>query len=456
MKGVSRILVANRGEIAVRIIRACQSMGIESVAVFSSADRDSLATRIADRAVCLGPPRATDSYLNMDLLITAALGTRSDAMHPGYGFLAEKPELTEACERQGIIFIGPSAENIRQMGNKLWARRMAGQCGVPTVPGSEGLRDLAEAARIAQEIGFPILLKAAAGGGGRGMKIIRDEQGLQESFDTLSAEVESSFGDGTLYMERHIPNARHVEVQVLGDHFGNVVHLGERDCSIQRRHQKLIEEAPSPMLAPGLRREIWEAATTMARDMGYRSAGTIEFILDLEWGRFHFLEMNTRIQVEHPVTEMVTGMDIVQEQIRIAGGQRLSFTQEDVQFRGHAIECRINAESPFRGFLPCAGRIETWIPPQGSGLRIDSHCFPGCTVPPYYDSLIAKVIATGADRLKAMERMGSGLDRFVITGVDTTIPFHKLVLKHPDFREGRVNTRWLEDVLLREMREHDE
>ncbi len=450
MKEISRVLVANRGEIAVRIIRACKALGIESVAAVSEADRQSLPARMADRAVCIGPARALDSYLNIPVLITAARGTKAEAIHPGYGFLAEQPELAEACRENQIIFIGPSPESLRQMGNKLWARKIVSDCGVQTIPGSEKVRDFQQAIRIAKQIGFPVFIKAAAGGGGRGMKIAHTPEDLTAAFDTLSAEVQAAFGDGTLYLERYIPNARHVEVQILGDHFGNVVHLSERDCSIQRRHQKMIEESPSPVLSDKLRDQIWTAALTVARSIHYENAGTIEFLLDQDRKQFYFLEMNTRIQVEHPVTEEITGVDLVREQIRIAGHQPLAFSQADLGFRGHAIECRINAESPQKGFLPNPGRIEKWVPPELAGIRLDSHCCAGYMIPPYYDSLLAKIIATGVDRVHAIERMVSALQEFLILGVDTNIPFYQRLLRHPDFVKSRINTRWLEEIFLPE------
>ena len=405
MKNISRVLIANRGGIAIRVIRACKALGIGSIAAVSEADRESLPAKMADRAICIGPPRAQDSYLNVNTLVTAALGSGADAIHPGYGFLAEQPELAESCDEHHVVFIGPTGSTIRQMGNKLQARKIVEDCGVPTIPVSKKARDIKEANMMAEKLGFPVLLKAAAGGGGRGMKIIKDHQDLETVFDTLTSEVQSAFGDGSLYIEHYIPNARHIEVQIIGDHFGNVVHLGERDCSIQRRYQKLIEKAPSPVVSAELREQICKAAVTIAKRINYVNAGTIEFILDQEKTQFYFLEMNTRIQVEHPVTEQITGKDLVQEQIRIAGLQPLSFDQEDVRLSGHAIECRINAESPHSGFLPSPGKIEQWNQPSGPGIRVDSHCYPGYLVPPYYDSLIAKLITSGADRSQAIERM---------------------------------------------------
>ncbi len=452
MKHISRVLIANRGEIAARIINACKGLGIESVAAVSEADRESLPAKSADRSLCIGPSRSLDSYLSIDALITACLGTGSDAIHPGYGFLSEQPDLVDACEKYGIRFIGPTSDNIRQMGNKLWARKMVEDCGVPTIPGSEKVENVRDAIIIAEEIGFPVLLKAAAGGGGRGMSIVGSSEELESVFDTLSAEVRSAFGDGTLYIEHCIPKARHIEVQVLGDHFGNIIHLGERDCSVQRRYQKMIEEAPSPVVSDELRKEICKAAVTIAKHINYESAGTVEFILDQDKGRFYFLEMNTRIQVEHPVTEQITGVDLVQEQIRIADHQQLGFSQKDIKLKGHAIECRINAESPYIGFSPSPGRIKEWGPPQGPGIRLDTHCYSGYLIPPYYDSLIAKLITTGEDRVRTIECMQSALEKFTVSGVETNIPFHQLLLKHRDFIKGKIYTRWLEDKVLPDTR----
>lgn len=441
---IARVLVPNRGEIAVRIIKACRALGIESVAAVSQADKESLPARTADRAVCIGPPRSADSYLKIDSIIAAALGTGSDAVHPGYGFLAEEPKLAEACAKHGLTFIGPRPENIRQMGNKLLARAAVSEFGIPVVPGSKKVKDPAEASRMAQEIGFPVLCKAAAGGGGRGIKIVADPKQLQGAFETAAAEARAAFGDETLYLERYIPNARHIEVQVLGDRFGNVIHVGERDCSLQRRYQKVIEEAPAPRLSEALREEIRQAAATVARKLRYENAGTVEFIVDQDREAFYFLEVNTRIQVEHPVTEMITGIDLVQEQIRIADGQPLSLSQSEVRFNGHAIECRITAESPSHGFRPCPGPIVEWRPPEGPHVRVDSHCFSGYVVPPFYDSLLAKLITRGDDRSEAVERMRLALENFTVRGVDTVIPFLRFLLHHPDYTAGKVNTRWLE------------
>lgn len=448
MKKISRILVANRGEIAVRIIRACKSLGIETVLAASEADRDSLPAKMADRTVCIGPPRALDSYFKIDNLIASALGTKSDAIHPGYGFLAEQPELADACNRYGIIFIGPSSETISHMGNKLLAKKMVQDCHIPVIPGSEMVKDSKEAINLAEKIGFPVLLKASAGGGGRGMIIAKDPNDLRMTFDTVSAEAYAAFGDGTLFLEHYIPNARHIEVQVMGDHFGNFVHLGERDCSMQRRYQKIVEESPSPVVSDELRKRICEAALDISKRIGYSSAGTVEFIFDQDDEKFYFLEMNTRIQVEHPVTEQITGVDIVQEQIKIADQRPLSFSQKDIQMSGHAIECRINAEAPELGFRVCPGTIEEWILPQGEGIRVDSHCYSGYTIPLFYDSLLAKIITKGDNRFDAIRRMQYALEDFIVLGVDTTISFHRRLLAHPDFVKGKVNTRWVEDIFL--------
>jgi acetyl-CoA carboxylase biotin carboxylase subunit len=444
---INRLLVANRGEIAVRIIRACRALGIESVAVFSEADRESLPVRMADRAVCIGPARSADSYLKVEALITTALGTGSDALHPGYGFLAEKPELADACAQHGITFVGPRADSIRQMGNKLLARSTVKQFGVPLVPGSDNVRDPGVAADRAQEVGFPVLLKAAAGGGGKGIKIVRQAGELQTAFETAAAEARAAFGDPTLYLERYIPNARHIEVQVIGDKFGTVVHLGERDCSLQRRYQKVVVEAPASCVPVELRERIREAGVAVARGIKYENAGTVEFIYDQDREDFFFLEMNTRIQVEHPVTEMITGLDLVREQIRVAGGDRLSFSQDAVVFRGHAIECRITAEAPWQGFRPCPGTLSEWRPPEGPGVRVDTQCFPGYEVPPFYDSLLAKLITCDVDREHAIARMKSAISDFTVAGIETTLPFLAAVMENPEYARGLVNTRWLESRL---------
>ncbi|HSF59351.1 MAG TPA: acetyl-CoA carboxylase biotin carboxylase subunit [Candidatus Binatia bacterium] len=444
---VTRVLVANRGEIAVRIIRACQSLGIETVAAVSEADRESLAAKMAQRVVCIGPPRSSDSYLKPDVLIAAAQGSGCDALHPGYGFLSERAELAQACADNKITFIGPSADNITKMGDKLEARKVAAACGVPTVPGSDHAKNPRDAASQAEKIGYPVLLKASAGGGGRGIKLVWNPGEMPTTFSTAAAEARAAFGNDTLYMERYIGNARHVEVQVLGDRSGKVIHLGERDCSLQRRHQKIIEEAPAYAVAKELRDRICNAASVLARSIGYQSAGTVEFIFDNDTNEFFFLEMNTRIQVEHPVTEMITGVDLVAQQLRIARGEALPFKQSDVRFFGHAIECRINAESPQHGFRPCPGRIIGWRAPSGAGIRVDSHCYSGYFVPPFYDSLLGKLIAHGEDRAQALARTKQALASFQVEGIDTGIPFLQVVIDDPDYVNGKVNTRWLEKKL---------
>ncbi|MBI4591518.1 MAG: acetyl-CoA carboxylase biotin carboxylase subunit [Candidatus Rokubacteria bacterium] len=448
---VKRVLVANRGEIAVRVTRACRALGLETVSVYSEADRDALHTRLADRAVCIGPARAVESYLNVPAIVAAALGTQCDAVHPGYGFLAENAAFAEACAEHGLRFVGPPPDAIRLMGDKLRARTIAAKVGVPVVPGSDGpLCSPAEAATAAERIGFPVLLKAAAGGGGRGMRVVRSASELAAGLAGARAEAQAAFGDGTLYAERFLERVRHVEVQVLADRMGHCLHLGERDCSVQRRHQKLLEEAPSPAVTPGLRAAMGEAALALARHIGYESTGTVEFVLEAGSGRFYFIEMNTRIQVEHPVTEMLTGIDLVAEQLRIAAGERLGLSQADVRIEGHALECRINAEAPDAGFRPSPGTIREWAAPSGEGIRVDTHVFPGAAVPPFYDSLLAKLVVHGPDRVAAIDRMRRALGEFRVEGVETTLPFHSRVLGHPDFIDGRNQTRWVEEELMAE------
>jgi len=444
---VRRVLIANRGEIAVRIIRACQSLAIETVAAVSEADRESMAARLANRAVCIGPARSIDSYLKVENLIAAAQGTGCDALHPGYGFLSERASLAQACAENDITFVGPSAENIMQMGDKLEARKIARSAGVPLVPGSDHAKNPDQAAQLAEEIGYPLLLKASAGGGGRGIKLVSNRDEIENTFRTAAAEARAAFGNDTLYMEKYVGNARHIEVQILGDSQGNVIHLGERDCSLQRRHQKIIEEAPAYAVPPEVRAKICNAAAVLARSIGYRSAGTIEFIYDNASADFYFLEMNTRIQVEHPVTEMITGVDLVAQQLHIARGESLPFKQSDIRFAGHAIECRINAESPQHGFRPCPGHIADWQEPRGPGIRVDTHCFPGYFVPPYYDSLLAKLIVHADTRQAAENRTSQALDHFHVSGIDTLISFLKTVIDDPEYRAGAVNTRWLEKKL---------
>ena len=443
-----RILIANRGEIAVRVVRACERLGIESVVAVSVADRDSLAARIATRAVCIGPAPARESYLRPDVLVMAALGTGCEAIHPGYGFLSERSAFSRLCREKGVTFIGPSPEVIDAMGDKISAIGCAERAGVPRVPGSGRIANAADARSFARQHGYPVLVKASAGGGGRGMRVVRREEDVLRETDAAAAEALAAFGDSTLYVEKFIERARHIEIQVLGDSHGNVVHLGERDCSTQRRHQKLIEEAPSPALDAHLRSELAEAAVRLASSVNYVGAGTVEFVFDDDTQRWYFLEMNTRIQVEHPVTEMVSGRDLVAEQIRIAAGEAISFTQDEIHIGGHAIECRINAEDATRNFTPVPGRLQTWIAPEGPGVRVDTHCFPGYLVPPYYDSLLAKVIAHGADRSEAIARMSEALRRLEVVGVPTTAPFHRQVIAHDDFKAGRITTRWVEQEFL--------
>jgi acetyl-CoA carboxylase biotin carboxylase subunit len=439
-----KVLIANRGEIALRVIRACRELGLQTVAVYSEADRESLHVRFADDDVCIGPAPGRLSYLRIPSIIAAAEITGADAIHPGYGFLAENAEFADTCRASNITFIGPTGEQIRQMGDKATARRLAQEAGVPTVPGSPGtIEDPDEALAFAESLGFPVIIKATAGGGGKGMRIALDAEQFVQSFGLAQNEALAAFGDGSVYVEKYLQQPRHVEIQVMGDCFSRVVHLGERDCSVQRRHQKLIEESPSPALDGDLRERMGEAAVALSSNIGYIGAGTLEFLLDTD-GSFYFMEMNTRIQVEHPVTEMVTSFDLVKEQIRVAGGERISFQGDGRRLRGHAIECRINAEDPYRGFQPSPGQITAYHPPGGPGVRVDTHVYAGYTVPPYYDSLLAKVIVHGNDREEALTRMGQALDSFILEGITTTIPFLARVIRHPDFVAGKVDTRFLE------------
>jgi acetyl-CoA carboxylase biotin carboxylase subunit len=439
-----KILVANRGEIALRVIRACKEMGISTVAIHSEVDVDSLHVRFADEAVCIGPNPALDSYLNADQIISAAEITNAEALHPGYGFLAENAEFAEMCESCDIRWIGPSPEVISQMGNKSLARQMMAEAGLAVIPGSDGVvENEATALAKAEEIGYPVMIKAAAGGGGKGLRTARTPVELANNLLIASAEAESAFGDPSVYLEKCLPNARHIEVQVVGDGQGTVVHLGERECSVQRRHQKLIEESPCEFLSPRLKSRIHEAAVRGARAIGYTSAGTMEFLVQDE--QFYFMEMNTRIQVEHAVTEMVTGRDLIREMIAIAGGERLTFTQEDVSFNGHAIECRINAEDPMHNFQPCPGPINFVHLPGGMGVRVDSHVYQGCRISPYYDSMIAKIICHGLTRDEAIKRMLRALEECVVDGVESTITFHQSILREPRFVAGDFSTRYLED-----------
>ena len=441
-----KILIANRGEIALRVIRACREMGIRTVIAHSTADAASLPVRLADESVCIGPPEARSSYLNIPSIISAAAITDSEAIHPGYGLLSENAAFAEICRACGITFIGPSPEAIRLMGDKAQAREMAKHAGAPVVPGSEGpLAGLDEAQSLADSMGYPVIVKAAAGGGGRGMRIVREREGLARAYATCQAEAGAAFASSELYLEKFVEEARHVEVQVLGDKNGMRLHLGERDCSVQRRHQKLLEESPGPNLAPETRVGLYKAALAVAHSVNYVSAGTVEFLVDRQ-EQFYFIEMNTRIQVEHPDTEMVTGIDLVREQIRIASGEPLGYRQNAVRFTGHAIECRINAEDP-EHFVPSPGRVTTWIPPGGPGTRVDSHLMAGYTVPPHYDSLIAKIIVHANNRAEAIARMHRALSETVIEGVKTTIPYHLKLLADPAFVAGESTLARLEQSL---------
>jgi acetyl-CoA carboxylase biotin carboxylase subunit len=440
----NRILIANRGEIAVRIIRACREMGIETVAVYSTMDKDALHVQMADEAVCVGPPKGKDSYLNMENIISATILTGAQAIHPGFGFLSENSRFAEMCEQCNIVFIGPDANMIDLMGNKSKARETMIKAGVPVVPGSEGaVGDLEEALEIAEEIGYPVMIKASAGGGGKGMRLAYTKEEFVKAFNTAKSEAKASFGDDTMYIEKFVESPRHIEFQILGDSFGNVVHLGERDCSIQRRHQKVIEEAPSMAISPELREKMGRDAILAAKSIGYKSAGTIEFLLDKN-GDYYFIEMNTRIQVEHPVTEMVTGIDIIKEQIKIAGGLPLSFTQDDIKISGHAIECRINAENPNKGFMPSPGTVKSLHFPGGFGIRIESALYEGYKIPPTYDSMIAKLIAYGKDREDAIAKMKCALGEFIIEGMDTNIDFLFQILHIEDFEKGNIDTSFIE------------
>lgn len=442
-----KVFIANRAEIAVRIVRACEGLGIETVVAVSAADRDSMAARIADRAFCVGGASPADSYLNPRKMVAAALATGCDALHPGYGFLAESAELAQLCQDNGITFVGPKPDQIHTMGNKLAARALARRLEISILSGSETVATVDEAVTAGKAMGLPVMIKAAAGGGGRGMKIVSRLDELASAFQRAKSEAAAAFGDGTLYIERFIANARHVEVQILGDRYGNVVHLGERDCSLQRRHQKMVEEAPAPNLPKGLRDGVRSAAVRLAKGFGYENAGTVEFIVDQDQGTFYFLEMNTRIQVEHPVTELISGVDLIEEQFRVAAGETLRFRQEDIVFRGHSIECRINAELPEADFRPSPGRITSWVPPQGPNIRLDTHCYPGYSVPIHYDSMLAKLIVYGPDRVTAIARMQRALSRFQIEGISTNIGFQATLIGNPDFVNGAMNTALVDRLL---------
>jgi len=444
----SKILIANRGEIALRILRTCEELGIATVAVHSTIDRHSLHVQLADEAVCIGEPASIKSYLNIPNIIAAALTRNATAIHPGYGFLAENARFAEICADHQIAFIGPSPDSIRSMGDKSTAKKTMQAVGVPIVPGSKGLvLDEAEARAIARVMGYPVLIKATAGGGGRGMRLVKEDGELGALFAAAQGEAEAAFGNSGVYVEKFVQKPRHIEFQILADSYGNVIHLGERECSIQRRHQKLLEEAPSTALTPELRQKMGDAAVLAAKSINYVGAGTVEFLLD-QSGDFYFMEMNTRIQVEHPVTEMITGLDLIAEQIRIAQGERLGLTQDQVRLHGHAIECRINAEDPEQNFRPHPGRISGYLPPSGPGVRMDSHVYTDYEIPPYYDSLIGKIIVWGSDRPAAIRRMRRALRECAITGLPTTINFHQRILETPEFQQGDVYTNFVEQVMM--------
>ena len=445
---VKRVLIANRGEIALRIIRACRELDIETVAVYSQADESSLAAQLATRSLCIGPARAADSYLNQDAILSAAVATHCDALHPGYGFLSENPDFADRCVQTGLKYIGPAGDVIRQLGSKSAARTLARNAGVPVVPGSDGaLKNVRQAKKLAEEVGYPVLLKASAGGGGRGMRQAAGPEDIDRAFQEARAEAVACFGDGELYLEKLVVNPRHIEFQILADCHGNVIHLGDRDCSIQRRNQKLIEEAPARCLTPQLRREMGEAAVQAARAVGYEGAGTVEFLLDSDGGRFYFMEMNTRIQVEHGVTELITGVDLVRQQLRIASGLSLGLAQEDVKLEGHAIECRVNAEDPDQDFRPCPGRVEFLHFPGGPGVRVDSCLYSGCILPPYYDSLAAKLLVHAPTRLEAVRRMRRCLEEFTLEGFPTNAELSYEILYHPVFLRGSCTTAFLDEHL---------
>ena len=454
-----KILVANRGEIAVRIIRACRELDIRTVAVYSEADANSMHVQMADEAICIGPSPSNESYLKRDRLIGAAEIADVDAIHPGYGFLSEDARFAEVCESCNITFIGPGAQVMNTFGDKQTSRELATRAGVPVPPGSDGMvEDEDTARRVAKEIGYPVMIKAVAGGGGRGMRVAHNEVSLLKGFHTARTEAEKAFGNGGVYIEKFIENPRHIEYQILGDTKGNIIHLGERDCSIQRRNQKLIEETPSPLMAemPDLRQEMGEAALRIAHESSYVNAGTVEFVAD-DKGNYYFLEVNKRIQVEHPITEEVTGVDLVKAQIAVAMGETLRISQEEVSFTGHAIECRINAENPYADFAPSPGRVEMYYAPGGKGVRLDSHVYAGYTVPPHYDSMVAKLITMGKDRREAIARMSRALSEYMITGIKTTIPFELAVMRDPNFRRGVYATNFIENMLAnrRELIERD-
>lgn len=452
-----KVLIANRGEIAVRIIRACREIGIPTVAIYSQADANSLHVRLATEAYCIGPAQSSKSYLSIPAIISAALASGADAIHPGYGFMSERADFAEICEKHGIKFIGPTAEAMRKMGDKATARKTMIENNVPVTPGTGILKTPQEVKEFAKKAGYPIILKATAGGGGKGMRIVRSDDEVETNMSLCQSEAQNFFGNPDVYAEKFLENPRHIEVQILGDQYGNVVHLGERDCSIQRRHQKLLEEAPSPAIDEATRKEMGAAAVRAAKAINYEGAGTCEFLLDHD-GKWYFMEMNTRIQVEHCVTEMVSSVDLLKEQIRVASGEKLSFTQDDIKLRGHAIECRINAEDADKDFMPCPGEIRGYIAPGGFGVRVDSHSYTGYKIPPYYDSMIGKLICWGVDREDARKRMLRALDEYVITGIKTTIPYHKKILTNEVFISGKFNTGFIPEHMTpkKETQEEEE
>ncbi len=446
---IQKILIANRGEIALRIVRACRELGIKTLAVYSEADVQSLHVQLADEAICIGGPRSSDSYLKADRIIAAAEIADVDAIHPGYGFLSENAQFAEQCESCNIKFIGPKSKSIKMMGDKAVAKDTVKKAGVPTVPGSDGPVDKeAEAVKIARKIGYPVIIKAVAGGGGRGMRIAHNDISFAKEYHVARNEAEKAFGNGSVYIEKYIEKPRHIEFQILADSHGKVIHLGERDCSIQRRHQKLIEESPSPFLTPDLRKRMGKFAVKAAEAADYENAGTIEFLVDAK-GNFYFIEMNTRIQVEHPVTEECTGIDLIKQQILVANGEKLAFDQSDITFEKHAIECRINAEDPARNFIPSPGTIGLYYAPGGHGVRVDSHAYSGYTIPPYYDSMIGKLICYGRDRQTAIQRTYRALNEYLVRGIKTTIPLHKAIMSDPTFIEGKATTAYMEDFFAR-------
>lgn len=443
-----KVLIANRGEIAVRIIRACRELGIPTVAIYSQADANSLHVRLATEAYCIGPAKSADSYLSIPAIMSAAMVSGADAIHPGYGFMSERADFAEICEKQGIKFIGPTAEAMRKMGDKATARKTMIENNVPVTPGTGIVRTVEEVQEFGNKVGYPIILKATAGGGGKGMRVCNNDDEVQLNMELCQAEATNFFGNPDVYAEKFLVNPRHIEVQIMGDSFGNVVHLGERDCSIQRRHQKLLEEAPSPAIDAETRKEMGAAAVRAAKAINYEGAGTCEFLLDHD-GKWYFMEMNTRIQVEHCVTEMISQVDLVREQILVAAGEKLSYTQDDIHLKGHAIECRINAENPAKGFMPNPGTISGYLAPGGFGVRVDSHVYQDYTIPPYYDSMIGKLICWGRDRNEARRRMYRALKEYVVTGVETTIPFHQAIVEDEVFMSGNFNTGFIEDFYKR-------